>query len=58
MEAARARGELRTNSLGFIDEEAMLQVEDFGNSGSLLDNRSPFEKKARDLLQQGVVPPE
>jgi hypothetical protein len=63
MEVARARGELRTNSFvrlcrGFIDEEAMLQVEDFGNSESLLNNRSHFEKKARELLQQGVVPVE
>jgi type IV secretory pathway VirD2 relaxase len=61
MEVARARGELRTNSFvrlrgGFIDEEAMLQVEDFGNSEFLLDTRSHFEKKARDLLQRGIVP--
>jgi hypothetical protein len=61
MEAARARGGLRTNSFvrlrrGSVDEEATLSVEDFGNSESLLDNRSHFEKKARDLLQQGVVP--
>jgi hypothetical protein len=63
MEEARARGKLRTNafvrlSRVFIDEEARLEVEDLGNSESLLKNRSHFDSRARELLRHGVVPVE
>jgi hypothetical protein len=63
METRRARGELRTNAFVrlrriFIDEEPALQVEDFGNSDSLLRNRTHFEGKVRELLKNGVVPVE
>jgi type IV secretory pathway VirD2 relaxase len=63
MEEARARGELRTNAFVrlrrvLIDDEATLEVEDLGNSESLLKNRNHFESKARELLRQGVAPVE
>jgi type IV secretory pathway VirD2 relaxase len=63
MEEARARGELRTNSFVrlrrvLIDEEAALEIEDLGNSESLLKSQNHFESKARELLRQGVAPVE
>jgi type IV secretory pathway VirD2 relaxase len=61
MEEARARGGLRINAFVrlrrvFIDEEAMLDIEDLGNSESLLKNGSHFKAKARELLKEGVLP--
>jgi type IV secretory pathway VirD2 relaxase len=63
MEGARARGELRTNAFVrlrrvFIDDEAALEIEDLGNSRSLLKNRNYLDNKARELLRQGVAPVE
>ena len=63
MEAARARGEMRTNAFVrlrrvFIDEEPTLDVKDFGNSESLLKDRKHFRAKAQELLKQGVAPVE
>lgn len=63
MEEARARGELRTNAFVrlrrvLIDEEATLEVEDLGNSESLLKNRNHFRAKAQELLKQGLLPVE
>jgi type IV secretory pathway VirD2 relaxase len=63
MEEARARGELRTNAFVrlrrvLIDEEATLEIDDLGNSESLLKNGSHFKAKARELLKEGVLPVE
>jgi type IV secretory pathway VirD2 relaxase len=63
MEEARACGELRTNAFVrlrrvFIDEEPALEVEDLGNSDSLLKNRNHFKAKAQELLSRGIAPVE
>jgi hypothetical protein len=63
MDVARARGELRTNAFIrlrrlSIDDEAALEIEDLGNSESLLKNRNYLDNKARELLRQGVAPVE
>ena len=63
MEAARARGELRTNAFVrlrrvFIDDEATVEVGDFGNAESLLKDRKHFRAKAEALLKQGIAPVE
>jgi hypothetical protein len=63
MEAARARGELRTNAFVrlrrvVVDKEAALEVEDLGNSEALLKSRNHFRVKAQELLKEGVLPVE
>jgi type IV secretory pathway VirD2 relaxase len=63
MEAARARGELRTNAFVRFrrmptQERAAVQIQDFGNAESLLQNRNYFADKARQLLRNGIVPVE
>jgi type IV secretory pathway VirD2 relaxase len=63
MEEARGRGELKRNAFVrllriFVDEEATLQVEDLGDSESLLRKRAHFEGKARELLRNGILPDE
>jgi hypothetical protein len=63
MEEARARGELRTNSFVrlrriLVDEELTLQIEDLGNSETLLKNRRYFQKQAEELVKRGALPNE
>jgi type IV secretory pathway VirD2 relaxase len=63
MEVARARGEMRTNAFVrlrrvFIDEEATVEAEDFGNAESLLKDRKHLWPKAQELLNQGALPVE
>ena len=61
MEAARARGELRSNSFArlrrvLVDEEPTIQVQDFGDSEAILDNRRHLKQKAQSMLKQGILP--
>jgi Protein of unknown function (DUF3363) len=61
MEAARARGELRTNAFvrfrrTSTQERGGVQIQEFGNAESLLQNRNYFANKARQLLRNGIVP--
>jgi type IV secretory pathway VirD2 relaxase len=63
MEEARGRGELKRNAFVrlrkiLIDEEPTLEVEDLGDSDSLLRKHSHFESKARELLRNGIRPNE
>jgi type IV secretory pathway VirD2 relaxase len=63
IEEARGRGELKRNAFVrlrkiFFEEDTMLEVEDFGNSDSLLRKRAHFESKARELLKNGILPKE
>jgi type IV secretory pathway VirD2 relaxase len=61
IEEARGRGELKRNAFVrlrriFVDQESQLEVEDFGNSDSLLKKRAHFEAKARELVRNGILP--
>ena len=63
MDAARARGELHTNSFVRLRripdaKGAALKIEDFGNADALLRSRNYFGSQARQLLRCGVVPVE
>jgi hypothetical protein len=63
MEEARAHGALRTNSFArlrrvLIDNEARLEVEDFGDSEAFLNRSDYFKSKVRQLLRIGVIPVE
>jgi hypothetical protein len=63
IEEARGRGELKRNAFVrlhwmFIDEEPALEVEDLGNSETLLKNLNHFKAKAQELLKQGTLPSE
>jgi type IV secretory pathway VirD2 relaxase len=60
MEEARGRGELKRNAFVrlrriFSDDETTLEVEDLGDSDSLLRKRAHFEIKARGLLRSGIL---
>jgi type IV secretory pathway VirD2 relaxase len=61
MEAARARGELRSNSFArlrrvLVDEEPTLQVQDLGDSEAILDNRRHLKQRAESMVKQGILP--
>ena len=61
MEEARSNGQMRTNSfvrLRRINAEGrpIIDVRDLGDAEALLKNRSLLREKARDLLQEGIVP--
>jgi hypothetical protein len=63
IEEARSRGELKRNAFArlrriFADEETTLEVEDFGDSDSLLKKRAHFEGKAQELVRNGTLPNE
>jgi hypothetical protein len=63
IEEARSRGELKRNAFArlrriFADEETTLEVEDFGDSDSLLRKCAHFEGKARELVRNGILPNE
>ena len=61
IEAARSRGQLRTNSFArfrriFVDEEAIVQAEDLGDSDAILDNRRFLGTKAETSVKKGILP--
>jgi type IV secretory pathway VirD2 relaxase len=61
IEAARSRGQLRTNSFVrfrriFVDEEAIVQAEDLGDSDAILDNRRFLGTKAEISVKKGILP--
>ena len=63
IEAARSRGQLRTNSFArfrriFVDEEAIVQAEDLGDSDAILDNRRFLGTKAETSVKKGILPSE
>jgi type IV secretory pathway VirD2 relaxase len=63
MEEARAHGALRANSFArlrrvLIENEARLEIEDFGDSEAFLSRSDYFKSKAGQLLRGGVVPVE
>ena len=63
MEEARSRGGLRTNSFIrlrklFIDGRPALEVDDLGDSESILKNRVHLEGVAQQLMKRGIIPTE
>jgi type IV secretory pathway VirD2 relaxase len=63
IEDARSRGGLRTNSFIrlrklFVDGRPMLEVDDLGNSESILKNRAHLEQTAQQLIKRGIIPTE
>lgn len=63
MEEARSRGRLRTNVFVrlrkiFVEGEPMLDIDEFGNSETVLKNRGYFEQTAQRLIKRGIVPVE
>jgi type IV secretory pathway VirD2 relaxase len=63
IEAARSRGQLRTNSFArfrriFVDEEAVVQTEDLGDAEAILDNRGLLRTKAEASVKNGILPAE
>jgi hypothetical protein len=52
---------LRTNSFArfrriFVDEEAIVQAEDLGDSDAILDNRRFLGTKAEISVKKGILP--
>ena len=63
MEEARNRGKLLNNSFVrlrklFVDGEAVMEVDDLGDSEAMLAHRSHVRQTARALLKRGIVPQE
>ncbi len=63
MEEARSRGGLRTNSFArlrklFVDGSPALEVNDMGDSESILKNQAHLKQTARQLIQRGIMPTE
>ena len=63
MEDARRRGGLRTNSFIrlrklFIDGRPALEVNDLGDSESILKNRAHLEGTAQQFIKRGIIPTE
>ena len=63
MEEARANGALRANSFSrfrrvLLDEQAVIEIENLGDSEALLKRSDYFRKKTQELLQRGIVPRE
>jgi len=63
MEEARSCGDLRTNSFVClrklpVAEAVMLDVNDLGDAGALLNNPRHFGGIARQLLKRGIIPTE
>ena len=54
---ARSADAIRLHRV-FIDEAAALEVEDFGNSESLLKDGTDFQSKAQELHKEGALPVE
>jgi type IV secretory pathway VirD2 relaxase len=63
MEAVRSRGGLRINSFIrlrklFVDGRPALEVNEMGDSESILKNRTHLETAAQRLIKRGVIPTE
>jgi hypothetical protein len=63
MEDARNRGALRTNSFvrlrkQFANSEPRLEIDDFGDSESVLSNKAHMRQTVRNLIKRGVIPNE
>jgi len=63
MEDARSRGELRTNAFvrlrkQFVDGHPSLEIDELGDSESILRNREHLKETAQKLIRRGVVPQE
>jgi type IV secretory pathway VirD2 relaxase len=63
MEEARSGGGLRTNSFIrlrklFVDGSPALEVNDMGNSESILKNRAHLKETAQQLFKRGIIPTE
>ena len=63
MEEARSRGGLRTNSFirlrkPFVDGSLAIEVNDMGNSESILKDRAHLEGTARQFIKRGIIPTE
>ena len=63
MEDARNRGGLRTNgfvrlSRQFVDGHPSLEINELGDSESILRNKAHLEETAQKLIRRGVVPQE
>ena len=63
MEEVRSRGGLRTNSFLqlrklFGNGHPVLEIDDLGNSESVLKNRRYFEQTAQRLIKRGIIPTE
>ena len=61
MEEARSNGQMRANSFVRLrrmnaEGRPIIDVRDLGDAEALLKNRSLLREKARDLLQEGIVP--
>ena len=61
MEDARRRGALKTNSFIrlrklFANGEPKLEINDLGDSESVLRNKAHMRQTARDLVKRGIVP--
>jgi len=63
LEEARSRGQLRPNSFvrlwkQFENGRGVLEVDDLGDSETLLRNRRYLEATVRPLVKQGIIPAE
>lgn len=63
MEEVRSRGGLRTNAFVrlrklFADGHPMVDIDDLGNSETVLNNSRHFEETAQRLIKRGIVPTE
>ncbi len=61
MGEVRSRGGMRTNSFVrlrklFVDGSPTLEINDFGNAETALNNRRHFEETAQRLIKRGIVP--
>lgn len=61
MEEARSRGRLRANSFVrirklFVDGQPLIEVDDLGDSESILRNKSHLTRAVTKLLRDGIVP--
>jgi hypothetical protein len=63
IEAVRSQGGLRTNSFIrvhklFVDGRPILDIDDMGNSESILKSRPHLEGTAQQLIKRGIIPTE
>ena len=61
MEDARSRGGLRTNAFvrlrrQFVDGHPSVEIDELGDSESILKNRTHLKETAQKLIRRGVVP--
>jgi type IV secretory pathway VirD2 relaxase len=63
MEAARNRGNLRTNSfirlrILFTEDRPALEIDDMGESEAILSNKGHLRETAQRLIRRGILPKE